>query len=184
MKSAQLDQPSQYLDDISDLSCQCIYDDWRFRPPIAGRPGDMTYSYYNGGLMVVVHLELMRVDGEPRKFCAEFKSLSPIIHHGLPAAGRQIVEAKLPLAHLTCNHVEQSVLVKIIEITEQSQEGREGWVPSVVRLHSLNFCSHTETQFLDSPRLSGELCGGVRNWKLQRSVVGRGILPDSRIAAA
>jgi len=171
-----LHESSQNLNDSLHFGRQFFYDDWRFRPPIAGRTGDMTYGYHNGSLMVIVHLELRGIDGEPRKFCAEFKSLSPIIHNRPPSAGGQIGEAKLPLAHLTCNHIEQSVFVKVIEIAEQSEQGREGWVSSVVRLQSLDSCPHAKTQGFDVPELPSIFLGTVGNRKLQSAFAGGRVL--------
>ena len=158
------------LNYFSDLGSQIVYDEWGFRPPVAGRSGDVTYCYYDGGLMVILHIGLRGVDGEPRKFCATFQPLFSEIYNGSSTARRQ-AEIKLPLPDLRYDYVEQPVLVKIIEIAEQSQQGREGWVPSVVRLHSLDFCPHAETQRLHSKCLVGEFGGRVGDRKLQNFLV-------------
>lgn len=156
----------QDFDDVPNLVCQRVDHVWRFRPAVAGRSGDMTYSYYNGSLVLELHVRLRRVDGEPCNFCAHVQPLAHEIYHGLPASGGQ-VEIKLPFTDLGQNHAEQSVLVKIIEVAEQAQQGREGWVPSVVRLQPLDFCLHSQVQRLDSPRLFDESIGAISNRELQ-----------------
>jgi hypothetical protein len=167
---------AQNFDNFFDFRYQRVYDDWRFRPPVAGRSGDMTNSYHNGSLVIVLQIGLRRTDGKPHHFCATFQSLFPKVYNGLPAAGRQ-TEAKLSLANLKDDDVEQSVFVKIIEIAEEGQQGREGWVPSVVRLHSLDSGLHVGAQGLESPQLFREVFGLVGNGELQNLFIGGRVLP-------
>jgi hypothetical protein len=175
MKAAdQLHSPAQDVDNAPDFGCQSIHDDWKFRAPIAGRSGDMTYGYYNKSLVPIFHVRLRGADGKPYNFRASFQAVSSVIYNGLSAAGGQL-EVELPLPDLGHDYIEQSVFVKIIEIAEQGQQGRKGWVPSIVRLQSLDFCPHRNTQTLDAPFAFDEGRRGVSNGKLERPFVGRRI---------
>ncbi|HEY6765620.1 MAG TPA: hypothetical protein VI386_12670 [Candidatus Sulfotelmatobacter sp.] len=135
----------------------------------------MTYAYYDGGLVLEIHVRLRGVDSKPRNFRAEFQSLSSKIYDRLTAAGRQL-EVKLPLTDLGCDYVEQPVFVKVIEVSEQSEQRREGWVPSIVRLHSFDFCLDGQTEVLDSIPLCIEPIGNVCNRELENSGVQRRVL--------
>src|SRR6266481_5124063 len=167
---------TQDVDNTSDLGRQRVDHVWRFRPPIAGRSGDMTFSYYNGSLVLELHVRLRGINSEPCNFCARFQSLLPEIYDGPSAAGGQ-VEIKLPLPDLGRDYIEQPMLVKIIEVAEQGEQGREGWVPSIVRLQSLDFCPSRHTQTLDPPLAFNEIGGGVRDRKLKSSFVSGRIDP-------
>jgi hypothetical protein len=87
----------------------------------------MSYGYYDGRFMVIVHVSLGRVDGEPRDFCAVFQAL-PVEVHDRETTSRGKVEAKFPSSDLGYDYIEQSVLVKIVEVAEQGQQRttREG----------------------------------------------------------
>src|SRR6266481_6150276 len=124
---------TQDVDNTSDLGRQRVDHVWRFRPPIAGRSGDMTYSYYNGSLVLELHVRLRGINSEPCNFCARLQSLLPEIYDGPSAAGGQ-VEIKLPLPDLGRDYIEQPMLVKIIEVAEQGEEGRDG----CLRLYGCN----------------------------------------------
>jgi hypothetical protein len=166
----KLNSPAQDVDNIPDFFRQGMYDNWRFRPAIAGRSGDVSYGYYKGCLMLELHVELRRTNGEPCNFCALVQPLSREIHNRLSATGGQF-EIELPFANLGQNHAKQSVFIKIVEIAEQGQQGREGWVPSIVWLQSLDFCLHGKAQGLKAPDLLRESIVAVGDGKLQTPVL-------------
>jgi hypothetical protein len=135
----------------------------------------MTNSYYNGCLVIILQVGLRGVDGKPHHFCATFQSFFPKIYDGLATTGGK-TEIELPLADLKNNYVEQSVFVKIVEIAEQGQQGREGWVPSVVRLHSFDSCPHVVAQGLEPPQLLGEVLGTIGDGELQNLFISGRVL--------
>src|ERR1039458_7211441 len=101
-------------------------------------PSGMCYGYNEGCLVLVVHISLWRLHGEPCEFCATFYSSRMIAEGGRD--DRLLADAcktELPMRHIGEHHIEQPVFVKIIEFAENAQKRREFWVRSIVRLGSL-----------------------------------------------
>lgn len=141
-----------------------------------GWPLGMGYGYYNKRLVLITHIWIRGINGEPCYFCAVF--YRPFMVSDASWNDRQFwinrLEAKLPLSMGGRDYIEQAVLVRIIEVPEQPQQGRQIGVRSVVRLYKLDFCPHSAAERRDSfQRPSLELCERIRNRELQFPLVGR-----------
>ena len=66
----KLNRSPEDVDDVPDLVCQRVDHEWRFRPAVAGRTGDVSYGYYYKCFVLELHIRLRRVNGEPCNFCA------------------------------------------------------------------------------------------------------------------
>jgi hypothetical protein len=133
----------------------------------------VAYRYCRGDVGLILHLKLRRVDGEPCNFCAIFKALLTKTDDRLFGSQWQR-EVKFPRCDLGHHYMDQSMLVTVIEVSDQGQQRREMSVPSVVRLHSLDSCPHINSQRFDPARR--EVSSIVEDRKLQLSLVSGGIL--------
>ena len=75
------------------------------------------------------------------------------------------------------NHLGQPMLVHIVEVAEQPQQGRQFVVPSIIRLYPSDHCPHRTAESLDTPFRIPEALGTIANRELEVSLVERGILP-------
>ena len=139
-------------------------------------PSGMCYGYNEGCLVLVVHISLWRLHGEPCEFCATFYRTPKEFDCGRDEDSLIIVrpEAKLPSRNIGDDHIEQPVLINIIEIGEKPEQRRELTVRSIVRLRSLDSCLRSTAQRCNTPldfRI-GERLGAVSDRKLQEAPIG------------
>src|ERR1035441_10666795 len=116
-------------------------------------PSGMCYGYNERCLVVVVHVSLGRINGEPCEFCATFYRTPKEFDCGRDKDSSIILrpEAKLLSRNIGDNHIEQPVLVSIIEIGEKPEQRRELTVRSIVRLRSLDSCLRSTAQGCNTP---------------------------------
>lgn len=136
----------------------------------------MTDRYCQVNAEIVLHVKRRTIEGERRDLCAVYHGTDvENWHHGLTWDQATDV-AELPLNRLGDAHLEQPVLVRIVEVAEDSKEWREFWVRSVVRLQSLDLCPHSLAEALDAPLLAPEAIGRVRDGKSEDPFIGGRIL--------
>src|SRR6185437_12531072 len=150
--------------DLCDEDCQNVSDLAERTPRW---PCGMFHGYYNGRLVLIVHVLLRGIHDEVGDFCATFYSACVVADfHGDQFAAWEC-EAKLPLADICHNHIEQPVLIEIVEFAEKAEQGRKLLVRSIVRLCSLDSCSRAVTDRRESIGLLGEVFGTAGNWELE-----------------
>lgn len=140
-------------------------------------PSGMPYGYHKANLVLVFHIRTRRPNGEPCELCATFYSIERE-PDGRRDEDIQIVwrrDVKVHLLGIGDHYVEQPVLVRIVEFGEQSQQGRELWVRSIVRLRSLEACLERVADIPESPFLFDKRFFGIGNRELENIVLRRGV---------
>jgi hypothetical protein len=122
----------------SDLGSQQLQQIADFAPRTPGWAKGMAYGYSEGHLVLVAHILLRGINGEECKLCASFHRHESIENVGGP--DQWPFEAKLSPRNLLEGCTEQPVLVRIVEVAEHPEEGRQFGVRSLVRLRSLDVC--------------------------------------------
>jgi hypothetical protein len=135
-------------------------------------PWGMANSYNDGTAVLVAHISLRRGQGEECNLCATFYR-SPEMMERWDAAQQWRLEAKLRRADIFLPYVEQPVLVRIIEISEEPEKGRELLVRSIVRLRPLNECLRLAAEKSDSRSLTLKPFGAVSDGELKPSKIRR-----------
>jgi len=132
---------------------------------------------------VVLHVRCRAVEGESNDFCAifNFPCLSPESNDGF-WRDRWPGEAYVPARYRAEQQLEQSVLVRVLEISEHGKKGREFWVRSIVRLEQLENCSHRGADAFQPPSLNLPIKTGivVADREHEHIVEGRRILAGFR----
>src|ERR1035441_2504138 len=135
----------------------------------------MCYGYLNRALVLVVHLLLRRGNNEVGDLCATF--YRPHMLAG--SDGGLIVSARFPfdssLGKTGDDNIEKPVLVRIVEVSDKAQEGRELLVRSTVRLRSLDACIHASAKRGDPGSLLDKQFEGIRDRELESVCLGRRI---------
>lgn len=127
---------------------------------------------------VELHIWRRNSEGKRCDLCAVFEF--PVIGNKLTSVVdivRWPKEAYIPLCNCgECNH-EQSVLVNVVEVSQESKQREEYFVRSIVRLHGLNGRSHWLAQGFKSPPVAlPELFTRVAYGEHEQLVVGRDFL--------
>ena len=133
-----------------------------------GRSGDVGHRYSEGHLALVTHIRLRGVQNEERNFCATFygSGTQPIDVGATTRQWRD--EVDLPAHSMVEYEIEHPVLVRIVEFTKDTEEGRKVLVRSIVRLRALDSCLRIRAQSGDSTPLLLKCAGTFRNGKLER----------------
>ena len=92
---------------------------------------------------VVAHVRRRTRENRRIDFCAVFDFIGARNYlAGSPVIGNFPYQAEIPCIDNTVNHLEQLVLVPIIQVTQNGQEWAERWMRAIVRLKRLNDCPH------------------------------------------
>jgi len=91
---------------------------------------------------VVLHIRRRTVANHREDFCAvfDFSGISDFLP--VAAFGKFADEAYVPLCNGAESQSDQVVLVRIVHVAEDSEERRELFVRSILRLYPLNSCPH------------------------------------------
>ncbi len=132
-------------------------------------------GYAKGNIIPVVHIRLRCGEIEECNFCASFYRVSQPVN--INRSAPRGYELYLPARGVTEDYIEQSVLVKVIEVSQDGQDRREVGVRSVVRLRSLNKCLSLPANAIHSPTplLDTEGIGGITDRELKFPGIRRGI---------
>ena len=123
------------------------------RQTMTFRPGGVAYDYCEVGREIVVEIGRRTVKNERSDLCAVFyRSLVKEPLHALEwDKATDIVE--LPTDRLGETYPEQSVLVRIVQVADETKEWRECFVLSVVRLEPLDLSSDSFAEVSQTPLL-------------------------------
>ncbi len=129
-------------------------------------------------LSVELHIWRRTLENECRDLCAifEFPDISDKLTSRADTT-RWPLEAYIPPCNSRECDFEQSVLVKVVEVSQDSEQREEFFVRSIVRLHSLNGRSNWLAQgFKSPPFLLPELSTTIAYGEHKFPVVGRDFL--------
>jgi hypothetical protein len=162
--------PSQdyTVNDASDLLNEDLQNIDKFSRRATGWPGGMSYGYYNGCLVLAVHIRLRRGEHDIREFCATFYSARVVEQLEAREFVTGVIESQVTLSGVGDDHIEKPVLVKIVEFIEEAEKGRELRVPSIVRLRSLDSCLRSGRKGPNHRQGSVKVSHGASDWKLER----------------
>ena len=166
--SLQDDEP----DNILDLSDEDFEDVLQGGDVLPGRPLMMADRYLEGRIVIIAHVRITTLEKHDG-FCATVnRSLECInLRSGSVALDTNVAANGVP-----GRYIEKPMLVRIIEMTEEGEKGREILVPSIVRLHSLNLCLRRWVQVTQSAvSVISPFFGLDDDGELQVAPVGRGI---------
>jgi hypothetical protein len=142
--------------------------------------------YDRNHMCIEVHVRSRTIRNHREDLCAVFNFVTAIDWR--PRCSRLRLSDKLDLAFLDTSegHLEQSVLVPVIEIVKDAQERREGWMRAVVRLRSLDSCPNwiaDRSKLLDGSVVEGR--AAFLNGKHERLFlggrIGRGLMASDSI---
>lgn len=148
-----------------------IYRGGKFKTHMPKWAPGVAHAYHKGTAELVCHVRRRTLKEQREDLCAVYygagmKLKVPALSNLKPL---DILQGSL--VRLGRGHIQQTVLVRIIEIAEGRQDGREVWAESVVRLYPLDSCPHiTRERVQATTALSLKLLGGVGNWEHQQSV--------------
>ncbi len=125
----------------------------------------------------VAHIRRRTVQGERRDLCAilHFTSVDERSYR-LPQ-GEVTNSLKAQISKLEHGHLEQSMLVHVIEVMEEGQQRGELWVPTIVQLSPLDCCPHRIAERSDTPAIFSKPIRCVTDGKHQVPSIGRRFLP-------
>lgn len=120
-----------------------------------------------------VHLHVRRrtAKNQPRNLCAVFDFTAAdeeLLKRGSEIPSTFATQAKLPLNDIGFDEIKQTVLVRVIEVAQKTQQRREVFVWAIVRLKGLDFCLNACAKGANhSAAVFGELGSDVVDGKLQ-----------------
>ena len=104
---------------------------------------------------VILHIRGRTAENNRRDFCAVFEFPLMRIEPSLCSIGDDWArEAYISRADCCKDKLKQFVFVRILEIPEHGEEGREFWVRSIVRLEKLDHCPHGIADSAEPPLLN------------------------------
>ena len=165
------------VDDERNLGNEIVQKISQRTPSDPGWPDGVGYGYCHGNLVLVVKFQLGRIDTEGCYFLATFQRqqrVEQIIDSPVWSS-----EAKLTVCDLLKGHSEKPVLVRIVEIPDHPEQGRQMVVRSIVRLELLNpsLCGSQDLPKPLSLDALSEQGRGVCDRELQGPVIGGTCLP-------
>jgi hypothetical protein len=126
---------------------------------------------------IAAHLCWRRIaKDETYDLCAVFHLARPTIPILVGGSGREI-QTMARLGKCCDGHMEQTVLINVIEFPENPEQRREFSVGAIVRLYPLNRCPHRRAETLNPPLHLVKLRGVTGEGESELGGVGRGILP-------
>jgi hypothetical protein len=134
-------------------------------------------NYYFQKNAIPVHIRRRSVTNNRKDLCAIFY-LPEIedVCKGSPIVGMFTLEAKLSLADCSVSQPRQSVFVRVVEFSQHTQERRQHWMRSVVRLEHLESCPHRFTDFSQRPLADSfvKILPSIGNGESKSPMIGRG----------
>lgn len=106
---------------------------------------------------IETHIRLWNLQGDYQGFCAVFDLPFPEINRDLLARMNLQGMQEIGLGLGGRDYVEQSVLIRIIEVPQQGQEWREGRMVTMVRLQRLDRCNRPITQAVQPSFTYGDI---------------------------
>lgn len=135
-------------------------------------PNGVSYGYCHGNLVLEVKFQLGRIDTEGCYLLATFQRQQGVEH--IVNSPVWPCEAKLTVGDLLKGHSEQPVLVRVVEIPDHPEQGRQEWVRSLVRLEvlDLGLCNGQDLPESISLDTVLEQVLPICDGKLQTSMIG------------
>lgn len=147
---------------------------------LPGWPRGVAHAYCKGTIELELKFAFRGTEGEGHKFFATLHRSRAAIERWDDVSQRRD-EFDLPIGDGQQGDIEKPMLVRVVEFSKNSQEGRRILVSSIVRLRSLNpdLSFDTEVRQLPSGFFFIKGCFGVANRELEPTSIGRRV--DSRI---
>jgi hypothetical protein len=137
------------------------------------RPRSVAESYCQDNRVMAFHVTGRRLNGERYDLSAICQIAVIPFDCSAESVGQSELQFKVPALLPVDGYIQKPVLVSIVKVAQDSEEGREEMVRSIVRLYRLDNCPHCLAQGLNVPRLLGKPTGIIGNGELQDALIRR-----------